>query len=139
MPTRKATAKWEGGLKGGKGSFSTDTIAGTFSFLSRFADGPGSTPEGLLGAAHASCFSMALSAALEREGATGTTVETTSAVTAEKLDTGFAITGIKLVTTVTSGGFDRAKILELAEATRTGCIVAKALSAVPITLETIVN
>lgn len=136
MPTRNATAKWEGGLKGGKGSFSTDTINGAYSFLSRFHDGPGSTPEGLLGAAHASCFSMALSAALETAGATGSTVETRAGVTAEKVGGGFAITGIKLVCQITTGGFDKAKALELAEATKTGCIVSRALSAVPIVLET---
>ena len=139
MLTRNATAKWEGGLKGGKGSFSTDTIHGNFSFLSRFGDGPGSTPEGLLGAAHASCFSMALSAALEGAGATGTTVETSSAVTADKLEAGFRITGIKLVCKVTAGGLDKAKVLELAEATKTGCIVSRALSAVPMVLETVVG
>ena len=135
MPTRNATAKWEGGLKGGKGSFSTDTINGNFSFLSRFGDGPGSTPEGLLGAAHGSCFSMALSAALEGAGATNTTVETRVGVTAEKVGGGFAITAIKLVCTISATGIDSAKILELAEATKSGCIVSRALSAVPMTLE----
>lgn len=135
MPTRNATATWEGGLKGGKGKFSTDTIHGNFSFLSRFGDGAGSTPEGLLGAAHASCFSMALSAALEGAGATNTTVDTSAAVTAEKVETGFRITGIKLVCKIKATGVDAAKVKELAEATKSGCIVSQALSAVPMTLE----
>ena len=136
MPTRKATAKWEGGLKAGNGKFSTDTINGAFSFLSRFSDGPGSTPEGLLGAAYASCFSMALSAALERAGATGTSVETMVGVTAEKVEAGFRITGIKVQCTVSAPGFDAAKVKEMAEATKADCIVSQALSAVPKTIET---
>src|SRR5438067_6072323 len=98
MATRKATATWEGGLKGGKGSFKGESgsIGGQFNFSSRFENGEGSNPEELLAAAEAACFSMALSAGLEGNGTPATSVETKAACTVEKAGAGFAITRIAL-------------------------------------------
>src|SRR3954468_10883521 len=97
MPTRNASAKWEGGLKGGKGSFSGQTgLSGQYNFSSRFEEGTGSNPEELLAAAEAACFSMALSAGLEKNGTPATSVETKAACTIEKAGAGFAITKIAL-------------------------------------------
>src|SRR3569833_11299 len=82
MPTRSASAKWEGGLKGGKGSFSGQTgLGGQYNFSSRFENGTGSNPEELLAAAEAACFSMALSAGLEKNGTPATSVETKASCT----------------------------------------------------------
>src|SRR3954465_13253348 len=97
MPTRSASAKWEGGLKGGKGSFSGQTgLAGQYNFSSRFENGQGSNPEELLAAAEAACFSMALSAGLEKNGTPATSVDTTARCTVEKVGEGFAITKMHL-------------------------------------------
>jgi len=98
MPTRKATATWEGGLKGGKGTFKGESgaINGQFNFSSRFESGAGSNPEELLAAAEAACFSMALSAGLEKNGTPPTKVETTAACTVQAVPGGFGITTMKL-------------------------------------------
>src|ERR1700749_3330848 len=101
MPTRSASAKWEGGLKGGKGSFSGQTgLGGQYNFSSRFENGQGSNPEELLAAAEAACFSMALSAGRERNGTPPTSVETKASCTIEKVCDGFSIT--KMVLDVTA-------------------------------------
>src|SRR4051795_2641507 len=102
MPTRKASATWEGGLKGGKGTFKGESgaINGQFNFSSRFENGQGSNPEELLAAAEAACFSMALSAGLEGNGTPPTSVETKAACTIEKVGDGFSIT--KMVLDVTA-------------------------------------
>jgi osmotically inducible protein OsmC len=89
----------------------------------------------MVGAAHAACFSMALSAGLERAGFPATKVETTAKVTADKVGDGFAITGIALTTRATVPGIDAATFAKHAEDTKTGCIISKALSAVPMTLD----
>ena len=103
MPTRNASAKWEGGLKGGKGSFSGQTgLGGQYNFSSRFENGQGSNPEELLAAAEAACFSMALSAGLEGNGTPPTSVETKAACTIEKVGDGFSIT--KMALDVTADG-----------------------------------
>src|SRR5436309_11725207 len=98
MPTRKATATWEGGLKTGKGSFKGESggVGGQYNFSSRFENGTGSNPEELLAAAEAACFSMALSAGLEKNGTAATSVETTVACTVEKVGDAFAITKMAL-------------------------------------------
>jgi lipoyl-dependent peroxiredoxin len=128
MPTRKATAVWEGGLKGGKGSYRGQTdLGGKYSFGSRFEEAPGSNPEELLAAAHAACFSMALSAGLERAGATPRRVETEAACTVEKVGDGFKITRMRLTTRVSAENLDRAKFMELAEGAKNGCPVSGAL------------
>jgi osmotically inducible protein OsmC len=128
MPTRVATAKWTGGLKGGKGSFSGQTgLGGSYSFGSRFGDEAGSNPEELLAAAEAACFSMALSAGLEKEGFTPTSVETKASCTIEKVGEGFKITRMDLVTTAVIPNIDDAKFQAVAQATKEACPVSTAI------------
>jgi len=137
MPTRNASATWEGKLQGGNGSFQGESgaIGGSYSFGSRFGDAGGSNPEELLAAAEAACFSMALSLGLEKRGATPERVHTDAACTIEKVGEGFEITGIRLRTRVRATGIDEAGFREVAEATKAGCPVSKALSAVNIELD----
>ena len=128
MPTRTATAQWQGGLKGGKGSFKGQTgLGGSYSFGSRFQDETGSNPEELLAAAEAACFSMALSGGLEKEGFPPTSVETQAACTVEKVGEGFKITTIKLSVKAVVPGLDDAKFQAIAAATKEGCPVSSAL------------
>lgn len=129
MPQRKASAVWEGGLKGGKGTFkgSTGGITGQYNFSSRFEEGVGSNPEELLAAAHAACFSMALSGQLERNGTPPQRVETNAVCTVEKVGDGFKITTMQLTTRATVPGIDAAKFQELANAAVQGCPVSQAL------------
>jgi osmotically inducible protein OsmC len=137
MPTRTSEAVWKGDLKSGSGSVKLGSGAyeGQYSFVSRFEEGTGTNPEELIGAAHAGCFSMALAAALSREGYTVNSVTTTSSVVLGKTDAGMAITQINLVTKGDVEGIDEAKFKAAAEAAKTGCIVSQALSAVPMTLD----
>ncbi len=134
---RKAEARWNGGLKNGNGNLSVGSgaFSGPFSFASRFESGGGTNPEELLGAAHAGCFTMALSASLERAGHPATTVTTTATVHLTKGDAGFSISGIDLVTRGVVPGVSEAEFRKFAEETKTGCIVSRALSAVPMTLD----
>ncbi|MFN2400164.1 MAG: OsmC family peroxiredoxin [Gemmatimonadaceae bacterium] len=128
MPTRNANAVWEGGLKGGKGSFRTQTgLGGSYSFGSRFESAAGSTPEELLAAAEAACFSMALSGALEKNGTPPSKVETDAACTVEKVGDGFKITTIKLSVRVKASGVEEGAFRKIAEATKEGCPVSGAL------------
>lgn len=129
MPTRKASAKWEGGLKGGKGRFTGESgaIGGQYSFSSRFENGVGSNPEELLAAAEAACFSMALSGSLEKNGTPPTSIETNAACTVQPVEGGFGITSIALDVNAAVPGIDDAKFQEIAAATLTGCPVSKAL------------
>ena len=128
MPTRTASAQWQGGLKGGSGSFKGQTgLGGSYSFGSRFQDAIGSNPEELLAAAEAACYSMALSGGLEKEGFAPTSVETQAACTVEKVGEGFKITTIKLVVTAVVPGIDDAKFQAIALATKEGCPVSSAL------------
>ena len=129
MPTRKASARWEGGLKGGKGTFKGESgaIGGQYSFSSRFENGVGSNPEELLAAAEAACFSMALSGNLEKNGTPPTSIETAGACTVEPGASGMGITSIALVVNAVVPGIDEAKLKELADMTLTTCPVSKAL------------
>jgi osmotically inducible protein OsmC len=129
MPTRKASAVWEGGLRGGKGTYKTATglVSGSYGFGSRFEESPGSNPEELLAAAHAACYSMALSGALEKAGKTATRLTTEAACTVEKVGEGFTITRMRLVVRGTVPGLDQAAFLAAAEATKDGCPVSRAL------------
>jgi osmotically inducible protein OsmC len=129
MPTRNASAVWEGGLRGGKGSFKTanGAISGNYGFGSRFEEAPGSNPEELIAAAHAACFSMALSGGLERAGKSGTRVATDAACTVEKVDGAFKITKMKLVVRGKVPGMDQAAFVAAAEAALAGCPVSGAL------------
>jgi osmotically inducible protein OsmC len=136
MPTRHATATWEGGMKG-KGSFSGESgaVSAPFSVGSRFESAKGSNPEELLAAAEAACYSMALSIGLEQAGTPLTKVETRAAVTIDKQGAGFAITSIKLVVRATVPGLDAAKFKAAAEKTKETCPVSVALKNVPIELD----
>jgi osmotically inducible protein OsmC len=128
MPTRNASAQWEGGIKGGKGSFKGQTgLAGSYSFGSRFADEAGSNPEELLAAAEAACFSMALSGGLERAGFPATKIETKAACTIDKVGEGFKITTMKLTVTAAVPKIDDAAFQSIAAATKDGCPVSGAL------------
>lgn len=136
MPAR-ASAEWKGGLQTGGGSFSAgEGIEGQVTFKSRFEDGPGASPEQLIAAAHASCFSMALSAALEQAGTPAQSVRTDATVTLRMVDGAPTITSIALSTTGEVPGIDQATFEQAAGDAKTGCPVSKALTGVPeITLE----
>ncbi|WP_428937441.1 OsmC family protein [Fontivita pretiosa] len=137
MPTRTASATWNGSLKDGNGTFkgSSGALQGTYSFGTRFENAPGTNPEELIGAAHAACYSMALAAGLGKNGMNPQRVTTTAAVTIDKVGEGFKITKIKLSCEASVPGADPKKFQEIANATKTGCPVSGALSAVPIELE----
>ena len=134
---RTASARWTGDLKSGKGSIKLGSGAfeGAYSFGTRFENAPGTNPEELLGAAHAGCFTMALSHALAQAGHPVTSVDTTCTVHANKVGEGFAITGIDIVTHGVVPGLTAADFQQHAEATKTGCIISRALAAVPMTLK----
>lgn len=128
MPTRTATAVWEGGLKAGKGSFKGQTgLEGQYNFSSRFENGAGSSPEELLAAAHAACYSMALSLGLEQAGFAPQKVDTQAACTVEKSGAGFKITRMLLTTRATVPNLDDAKFQTIASATKEGCPISGAL------------
>ncbi|HWE96068.1 MAG TPA: OsmC family protein [Tepidisphaeraceae bacterium] len=137
MPVRNADAVWEGDLKGGKGNvkLGSGAFEGKYSFTSRFENGTGTNPEELLGAAHAACFSMALSAGLGGAGLKPTRVHTSAKVTIDKVGEGFKITRILLQVEAQVPGVDNAKFQEIAQKTKTGCPISQALSATPIDLE----
>ncbi len=134
---RKATARWHGDLKDGNGTFRTesDLVVGTYSFGTRFGSSPGTNPEELIAAAHASCFSMAFANGLATGGHTPDDVETVATVRLEKTPDGFAITGIELDCTVKVTGIQGAELQAVADGAKKGCPVSKALSAVPISLK----
>jgi osmotically inducible protein OsmC len=136
MPA-KGTAQWQGDLKGGSGTFKAgDGIAGDYSYKSRFEDGPGANPEQLIGAAHAACFSMALSNILAEAGHAPDSVETEAIVTLRPVDGAPTITKIALTTVGRVPGIDEAAFQEHAAAAKAGCPVSKALAGVPeVTLD----
>ncbi len=136
MPA-KGSAEWQGDVPSGKGTFTAgDTISGEYSFKSRFEDGPGANPEQLIAAAHASCFSMALSNLLAQAGNPPDSVRTDATVTLERVDGAPTITKIALVTVARVPGVDDTSFQEKAAAAKAGCPVSKALAGVPeITLE----
>ena len=129
MPTRKASAVWEKGLKDGNGSFKGEsgTVSGSYSFGSRFENASGSNPEELLAAAEAACFSMALALGLEGSGTPAEKVETSAACTVEKVGDGFKITTMSLIVNATVHGIEDAKFQQIAQATKDGCPVSQAL------------
>jgi lipoyl-dependent peroxiredoxin len=128
MPTRTASAKWEGGLKGGKGSFKGATgLGGQYSFSSRFEEGTGSNPEELLAAAEAACFSMALSANLEKNGTPPTSVDTTARCTIEKVNDANTITRIELDVRAVVPNLDQESLQRFANQTADTCPVSRAL------------
>lgn len=128
MPTRNATAVWQGGLKEGSGTFKGQTgLGGAYSVNSRFGSASGSNPEELLAAAEAACFSMALGLALEKAGFPPTQVETQAACTVEKVGEGYKITRMQLVVRATAPRIDDAQFQSIAAATKEGCPVSQAL------------
>ena len=137
MPVRKADAVWEGDLKGGKGTMRLPSGAyeGAYSFVSRFESGQGTNPEELIAAAHAGCFSMALSHGLAQAGFTPKRVATTASVHLEKGEQGFSITLIELNTKANVPGIDQAKFQEQAETAKKNCPVSKLLTGAKITLD----
>jgi lipoyl-dependent peroxiredoxin len=136
MPA-KGSAEWKGDVPTGTGTFTAgDTISGDYSFKSRFEDGPGANPEQLIAAAHASCFSMALSNILAQAGSPPDSVRTDATVTLRLVDGTPTITKIALVTVGQVPGVDEATFQEHAAAAKAGCPVSRALAGVPeITLD----
>jgi osmotically inducible protein OsmC len=137
MPERKAQAVWQRGLKDGEGSvkLGSGAFEGPYSFKTRFEEDPGTNPEELIAAAHAGCFSMALSAGLEKAGHKPERVETSATVHLEREGEGFRITRIDLRTQARVPGLDEMVFREQADKAKAGCPVSKALAAVPIQLD----
>lgn len=129
---RKASAAWQGGIRDGKGTISTDSkvlVSTPYSFSTRFENERGTNPEELLAAAHAGCFSMALSLMLGDAGIRPERIDTTATATLEKLDTGFTITKVHLDVSVRAAGADRDKFLAVAVKAKENCPVSKVLRA----------
>src|SRR5246127_5476102 len=129
---RKASAVWKGGLKDGKGvvSAASGVLSNTpYSFVTRFENTPGTNPEELIAAAHAACFSMALSGQLGAANLTASSIETSATVTLEKLDSGWAITTVHLDVVGRVPGADNAAFQKAAENAKSGCPVSKVLKA----------
>jgi osmotically inducible protein OsmC len=134
---RSGSAVWRGGLKDGKGTVSaaSGAVSGIpYNFGMRFESQPGTNPEELIAAAHAACFSMALSLFLGEEGMTAESIETKATVSLDQVDGGFAITGSHLETTVKIPNADAAKFQKAVETAKSGCPVSKLLNA-KITLD----
>ena len=129
---RKASARWNGSLKEGKGTISTDTgvLRDTpYSFSTRFENEPGTNPEELIAAAHAGCFSMALSGQLTNAGTPPESVDTTATVTLEKTDAGFTVTKVHLDVRAKVPGADQAAFETAANNAKTGCPISRLLKA----------
>ena len=137
MPARKAEAIWEGGLMDGKGrmKLGSGAFEGNYSFRTRFEEEKGTNPEELIGAAHAGCFSMALSAGLTKAGHKPKRIHTVANVHLEKDGEGFSITRIELDTEASVPGIDAAAFREQAEKAKAGCPVSKALAGSQISLQ----
>lgn len=137
MPVRSSDARWEGSLQEGKGTMRLGGGAweGPYSFGSRFEDGAGTNPEELIAAAHAGCFSMALSGALGRAGFTPNSLATTANVHLVKGDAGFSIPKIDLVLHADVPGIEDAQFQQIAAEAKAGCPVSKVLAGAEITLD----
>lgn len=132
MTVKKASAVWKGGLKDGSGTISTETGVlkdAPYGFKSRFENGKGTNPEELIGAAHAGCFSMALSLMLGNEGLTAEKIETNAAVSLDKVGEGFEITASHLDVVAKIPGTDQAKFEQIANKAKEGCPVSKLMKA----------
>lgn len=128
---RTGSAHWSGGLKDGKGTVSTQSGVlkqAQYSFSTRFENGIGTNPEELIAAAHAGCFSMALSGQLGNAGMTAESIDTTATVTLEKVEGGFGITAVHLEVKAKIPGADKAKFDEAAQNAKKGCPVSKVLN-----------
>ena len=137
MPVRTGNAVWKGTLKEGSGTLRTQSGAyeGPYNFVSRFESGPQTNPEELVAAAHAACYSMALSAGLEKAGFKATKVATKASVHLEKLEAGFTITHIDLDVEADVPGVDDKKFAEISEATKSGCPISRLLTGAKINLK----
>jgi osmotically inducible protein OsmC len=137
MIERKADAHWEGDLKAGKGTIrlGSGAFEGKYSFGTRFEGSPGTNPEELLGAAHAGCFTMALSLGLTKAGHPPTSLDTSATVELDKVGEAFAIKRIRLKTRGAVPGMDEGKFRELAEDAKKNCIISRALAGVPMELD----
>ena len=137
MPTRKAEAEWEGNLAEGRGKLKVGSGAfeGPYSFKSRFEEGQSATnPEELLGAAHAGCFTMALTAALSRAGIKPKRVRTEARVKLEKIGEAFSITQIELETEAEIPDIDDAQFQQYAQGAKENCPLSKALASTPLSM-----
>jgi osmotically inducible protein OsmC len=136
MPVRNADAEWKGTLKEGSGTvkLGSGAFQGAYSFGTRFEEAKGTNPEELIGAAHAGCFSMALSAALSKNGFNPTSVKTSAKVFLEKVGESFAITHIDLTCEAKVPNIDDAAFQKFADGAKTGCPVSKALAGTKINL-----
>jgi len=138
---RNASAVWKGGLKDGKGTISSDSgvLADTqYSFSTRFENGKGTNPEELIAAAHAGCFSMALSAQLGTMGLTPESIRTSAAVSLEKVGDGFSITAVHLTVKAKVPGADAPQFQTAANNAKAGCPVSKVLNAT-ITMDAVLE
>lgn len=137
MPVRKAKAVWEGNLMDGRGTVEVESglFKGSYSFLTRFGDIKGTNPEELLGAAHAACYSMALSSLLGKRGYKPDNIVTEAKVDIEKDGDSFSIVKIVLTTRGQVPGIDEKTFLDVANEAKKGCPVSKALAATPIELD----
>ena len=137
MAIRTADAEWKGNLRQGDGHmhFGGGAFDGRYSFSSRFEEGPGTNPEELLAAAHAGCFSMALSAELAGAGFKPQSVETTAKVHVDKVDDGFTITRVNLETQAVVPDIDDARFQEIVEGAKNGCPVSRLLKGAEITAD----
>ncbi|EJO95142.1 OsmC family protein [Ectopseudomonas mendocina DLHK] len=138
---KTASARWQGGIKDGQGSISSQSgvLNDTpYGFNTRFTDQPGTNPEELIGAAHAACFSMALSKELGDAGMTAERIDTKAEVTLDKVDGGFEISAVHLSLRAKIPGAERAAFEKAVETAKTGCPVSKVLSA-KITLEAVLD
>jgi osmotically inducible protein OsmC len=136
MPVRRAEAVWNGTLREGSGSmkFGGGAFEGQYSFSSRFEEGPGTNPEELIGAAHAGCYSMALSGDLGRAGFKPERVQTTATVHIDKVGSGFTITKIELDCEAVVPGIDEQTFQATAQGTKNGCPVSRALTGPEVVL-----
>jgi osmotically inducible protein OsmC len=135
---KNAWAVWKGGIKDGGGNISTETGVlkeAPYGFNARFENGKGTNPEELIGAAHAGCFSMALSGDLSKAGYTVDEIKTEAIVSMEKGEAGFGITGVKLVTKARVRDIEMAEFAKIASGAKQNCPVSRALAAVDIQLE----
>jgi len=141
MAVRTSEAEWRGNLREGTGrmKLGSGAFEGSYSFPSRFEDGKGTNPEELLGAAHAGCYSMALSAGLSKAGHPPTRVHTVARVHLEKVGEGFGITRIELECEAQVPGIGAAAFQEQAEGAKKGCPISKALAATEITLKAVLK
>lgn len=135
---RSASAVWAGGLKDGKGMISTESgvlVNVKYGFTTRFGEEKGTNPEELIGAAHAACFSMALSGKLAEAQLTADAISTQAIVTLEKLEAGFTVTGIHLIVTAKVPGASAESFAAAAEKAKAGCPISRLLAAAKITMD----